>query len=65
MVEHAIQHDTHSPLMRGIQHFAERRLPTEQGIHSKKVMRVVAVVGSRLENRRKIEGVHTQVGQII
>ena len=55
MVEHAVENHLHPPRMRLIQQLPQRRISTQERIHLVVVVRVIAVVGSRLEDGIEIE----------
>ena len=64
VVEHAIQDDPHPPGMGGVQQLPERWVPAQQRIHPEVVVRVVAMVRRRGEDRVEVERVDTQVREI-
>ena len=65
MVEDPIDHDPHRSCMSFVQQLAKGGFPAEQRIHLHVVEGVVTVIGCRTEDRIQIEGVDTQLCQVV
>ena len=48
-----------------VDHAPQGRRPAQHGIDFFVVVRVIAVVGRRLKDRREVDGIDTQVGEVI
>ena len=65
MVENAIQNDAYSTLMCRIQEGLKSFISSEEGIHQVIIVRVIPVVGSRLEDRIEIDRIDAKVFEVI
>ena len=65
VVEHAVEHDPDAAGMGLVDQSPEGRRSAEHGVDLFVVVRVIAVVGRRLKDRREIDGVDAQVGQVV
>ena len=62
MVEDAIQDHANAAAVRGIKQRAECRVAAEHRVHLVIVVRVIAVVRPRAEDRVEVDGVDPQLG---
>ena len=65
MVEHAVEHDADAPGVRLVDHPAQGGVAAEHRVDLLVVVRVVAMVRRRLEDRREVHGIDAQVHQVI
>ena len=65
MVENAIQNDAYSTLMCRIQEGLKSFISSEEGINQVIIVRVIPVVGSRLEDRIEIDRIDAKVFEVI
>ena len=64
VVEDAVQHDPHAPVVGRIQQLAQRVVATQQGIHREVVVGVIAMVGGGREDGRQVDRRDAQVIQV-
>ena len=60
VVEDAVEDDPHAAAVRRVEELAERRVAAEERVDLEVVVRVVAVVGGRLEDRRQVQRVDAE-----
>ena len=65
VVEDAIEDHPHPAVVGAVEQLAERGVAAEQGIDREVVVRVIAVVGGRLEDRRQVDGGDPQVLEVV
>jgi len=65
VVEHAVEHDLEPLGMGSVNQSPERGVSAEHGVDPEIVVGVVAVVRGRLEDRREIDRVDAEIGQVI
>ena len=64
VVEHAVEHDPDAAGVRRVEQLAQGRVAAEQRVHLEVVVRVVAVVRRRREDRRQVQRVDAQVREV-
>jgi hypothetical protein len=65
VVEDAVEDHTHAPGVGRVEQRPQRRVATEHGVDGGVVVRVVAVVARRREDRVQVDGRDAQVGQVV
>ena len=65
VVEDAVEDDPHPALVGAIEQLAERRVAAEQRVDLEVVVRVVAVVRGRLEDRRQVDRGDAEVLEVV
>ena len=65
VVEHAVEDDLDPPGVGPVDQPAERRVAAEHRVDPVVIVGVVAVVGGRLEDRREVDRVDAEVGQVV
>ena len=65
VVEDAVEHDADAPGVGFVDQPAEGRVAAEHRVDLLVVVRVIAMVRGRLEDRREVDGVDAQVAQIV
>ena len=65
VVEDAVQHHADAAGVRRVEQLAQRRVAAQHRVHLVVVVRVIAMVRARLEDRVEVDGVDPQVGQVV
>ena len=65
VIEDGIENDADPPLMGRIDEGGEGGFVSKSGVDGEVVLGVVAVVGAGFEDRREVEGVDTELGEMI
>ena len=65
VVEHAVEDDPDPAVVGGVEQLAQRRVAAEQRVDREVVVRVVAVVRGRLEDRREVQRVDPEVLEVV
>ena len=65
VIEHAVQHDANVPGMGLADQFPQSGVAAQQRIDFLVIVRVVAMIAGRLEDRVQIDRVDAEVGQVV
>ena len=65
MVEHAVEHDTNSSLVRCIEHRIECFVSPQQGVDREVVVRVIPMVRRALKDRIEPDGVEPEIYKMV
>ncbi len=65
VVEHAVEDDPHVAIVGGVQQLAQRGVAAQQRVDRHVVVGVIAMVRGRREDRRQVQRVDAEIGQVV